>query len=165
MRNVGWRAAMAATLMAAVAGCTGMRSEISKERSLLVADRAYAQQSLDEGAPAAFRAMMAPEGSILARPQGEFLGAELAARAFTTNASPDADVIYWDPDRVWISADDTMGVTSGRFVRTLNGENTEQGRYVTVWRRDQDGAWKADLSMANNDTPAPPRASEPSRKR
>jgi hypothetical protein len=152
MRWAG-RALAAGALCLLMSGCIGMRTEITRERGLLAADKAFAQMSLDQGASVALTAMMAPNNSMLARPEGEYIGAAQAAAAYPAPFAGAQDVLYWDPDRAWISADDTLGVTSGRFVRTRNGIAREQGRYVTVWRRDEAGAWKADLALSNNDAP------------
>lgn len=151
VRQHGW---MFAALALAMAGCTSLRTEITKERSLLEADRRYAEMSVQQGAGVAMAAMLSPQTSMLSRPEGEYLGAAQAAQAFP-NRPGQGDVLYWEADKAWIAADDNLGVTTGRFVRTLNGAQIEQGRYVTIWRRDAGGSWKAELALSNNDTPAP----------
>jgi hypothetical protein len=170
MSQEAWRRVARAGVLAlaglSLAACAGMRTEISKERSLLEADRAFAKMSLDQGAPAAMRAMLSPAGSMLSRPEGEYIGPDQAARAFPApGAGGDSDVLYWDPDKAWISADDTLGVTTGRFVRTIDGVQQEQGRYVTIWRRTSSVSglsWKAELSMINTDAPiTPPQTAPP----
>lgn len=144
---------------AAISGCTTLlRTEISKERSLLEADRAFAQSALTQGGAAAMRTMMATTASMLARKEGEYIGADQAALAYPTPAGTDQDVIYWSPEKAWVSGDDSLGVTTGRFVRTLNGVQREQGRYSTVWRRDAQGSWRAELALLGDDTPPPPPA-------
>jgi ketosteroid isomerase-like protein len=72
------------------------------------------------------------------------------------NAGP----IYWQPDRVHVSASGDMGMTSGRYVQVMTGSEAVQGRYLVVWRRDGDGQWKA---LTETRVPDPPRA--PARRR
>jgi hypothetical protein len=147
----GWLAVMLGAAL--LSGCVMLRSEITRERSLLQADKGFAQMSLQQGPAAALAAMMGPDNSMLARPEGEYIGAAQAAAAYPDPGFGQQDVLYWEPDRAWISADDGLGVTSGRFVRTRNGVAREQGRYVTVWRRDAAGDWRAELALSNNDAP------------
>jgi ketosteroid isomerase-like protein len=63
--------------------------------------------------------------------------------------------MYWQPDRVEVSNSGDMGMTSGRYVQVISGAEAQQGRYVVVWRRDSEGAWKI-LTEAR--IPDPPRA-------
>lgn len=150
------KAVMLGVAVLAISGCASLRTEISRERSLLDADKRYAEMSVEQGASATMQAMMAPQTSMLARPEGEYLGAGQAAQAFPLRPGQ-GDVLYWEADKAWVSADDNLGVTTGRYVRTQNGVQIEQGRYATVWRRDAVGDWKAELALANIDAPrAPP---------
>lgn len=142
------------TVAALSAGCIGLRTEITRERQLLEIDRGYAQMSLDQGAAIAMRAMMAPENSMLSRPEGEYIGGEQAAKAFPPATLGSTDKLYWEPEKAWVSADDNLAVTTGRFVRQVNGGQREQGRYVSVWKRDINDAWRSDLTLMNNDAPA-----------
>ncbi len=144
--------------VALVGGCASlMRTEISKERALLEVDRAFAQIALEQGGAAAMRAMMAPTASMLSRREGEYIGADQAALAYPAPAAPsDQDVIYWGPEKAWVSGDESLGVTTGRYVRMENGAQREQGRYSSVWRRDEQGQWRAELALLGDDTPPPP---------
>jgi ketosteroid isomerase-like protein len=56
--------------------------------------------------------------------------------------------LEWDPDTAAASPDGQLGWTSGRYVSRgigPEGEVVTEGRYLTIWRRLPDGAWKVDL--------------------
>ncbi|HJW47044.1 MAG TPA: DUF4440 domain-containing protein [Lysobacter sp.] len=60
--------------------------------------------------------------------------------------------IGWTPAQAFVSADGTMGYTTG--TNTLPGSDGKliavTGRYVTVWRRDASRAWKCVADIWNS---------------
>lgn len=62
--------------------------------------------------------------------------------------------IGWTPEQASVSADGTMGYTSGQNTTTFPGADgklmTLRGRYVTVWRRDSSGSWKCVADIWNS---------------
>jgi ketosteroid isomerase-like protein len=62
--------------------------------------------------------------------------------------------IGWTPAQASLSADGTLGYTTGTNTTTLPGQDgklmTVTGRYVTVWRRDASGAWKCVADIWNS---------------
>ena len=84
--------------------------------------------------------------------------------------------LMWEPIKVDVSADGTLGYTWGRYDFTNKGQDgkpvTQSGIYLTVWKRQADGKWRyvfdgapalsgspADLRafLARADLPKPPR--------
>lgn len=61
--------------------------------------------------------------------------------------------LSWQADTVRVSADGTMGYTSGINEATAPGKDgelvTTKGRYVTIWERTSDGSWKCVVDIAN----------------
>ena len=61
--------------------------------------------------------------------------------------------------RADVSADGTLGYTRGTYVATMLGTDgkptTEVGKWVTVWRRQNDGAWRIVQDIYNTDAPPP----------
>jgi ketosteroid isomerase-like protein len=62
--------------------------------------------------------------------------------------------IHWSPASAAISADGTLGYTTGENSVTVPGPEgkvvTIMGRYATVWRRDQSGDWKCAIDIWNS---------------
>lgn len=61
--------------------------------------------------------------------------------------------IRWKPFFAEASTDGTLGYTLGTAEISWKNENgeveTRPGRYITVWRREKDGGWKAVTDMGN----------------
>jgi len=135
---------------AAVAPAAG--GDLAAARAALVeAERAFSRLSQREGVRAAFLAYLA-EDAILFRP-GPVPGREF----IEARPSPPVELTWW-PVYVEVAASGDLGYTTGPYVLRETGPGqrgeTQNGYYVTVWRRQADGAWKvvADLGAT---TPAP----------
>ena len=67
--------------------------------------------------------------------------------------------ISWRPDHASVSADGTLGYTTGVNSLTVRGSegklSTTEGRYTTVWRRGRDGSWKCVVDVWNVGPVAP----------
>ncbi len=61
--------------------------------------------------------------------------------------------ISWEPGDAVVSPSGDMGYTTGRNHVTMPDANgalrTEDGRYVTVWRREPDGTWRCVIDIWN----------------
>ena len=61
--------------------------------------------------------------------------------------------ISWEPAEVVVSPSGEMGYTTGRNHVTAPDADgklqTEDGRYVTVWRREPDGEWRCVIDFWN----------------
>jgi ketosteroid isomerase-like protein len=61
--------------------------------------------------------------------------------------------LRWSPDYAEVSMDGTLGYTWGQW--TLSGRDSlgqrelGRGRYLTVWRKQIDGKWKAEADIGN----------------
>ncbi|HEV3075696.1 MAG TPA: nuclear transport factor 2 family protein [Thermoanaerobaculia bacterium] len=135
---------------AAVAPVAG--GDLAAARAALVeAERAFSRLSQREGVRAAFLAYLA-EDAILFRP-GPVPGREF----IEARPSPPVELTWW-PVYVEVAASGDLGYTTGPYVLRETGPGqrgeTQNGYYVTVWRRQADGAWKvvADLGAT---TPPP----------
>jgi ketosteroid isomerase-like protein len=136
---------------AAAAAPAGGGDLAAARATLVEAERAFSRLSQREGVRAAFLANLA-EDAVLFRP-GPVPGREFVA----ARPSPPVELTWW-PVYVEVAASGDLGYTTGPYVlrETGAGERgeTQTGYYVTVWRRQADGAWKvvADLGAT---TPPP----------
>jgi ketosteroid isomerase-like protein len=62
-------------------------------------------------------------------------------------------ILNFGPDRVVQSCD--MAYEYGHYTMQM-GPNTDQGKYVTMWRRQPNGDWKIVVDMFNTNLPPPP---------
>lgn len=70
-----------------------------------------------------------------------------------------ARTLTWAPTSAEVSASGDLGYTIGRWERTgrtKDSTHVSRGSYVTIWRKQTDGAWKVVLDVGNAD-PAPTR--------
>ncbi len=108
-----------------------------------------------EGGGATFASYFDKDGVTLANRQAPQIGqAAIAAHA---TWSPSTYQLTWKPDGGELSAAGDMGYTWGQYEgRSLgaaaNGA-VERGRYMTIWKKEPDGAWKIILDSSNEDPP------------
>lgn len=74
-----------------------------------------------------------------------FVAGSLATEGFS---------ISWEPSEAIVDAGGTMGYTTGRnrftFPDAAGNIATAEGRYLTVWRKNGDGAWKCVIDIWNS---------------
>jgi ketosteroid isomerase-like protein len=67
--------------------------------------------------------------------------------------------LRWKPDYARILVPSKLGYTSGTFTSTRLNERgekvTKTGVYITVWRKQKDGAWKIEFDTGENGDAAP----------
>jgi ketosteroid isomerase-like protein len=108
-------------------------------RSLVEAERAFARMSVEKGMQAAFLANLAPD-AVVFRP-----GPVPAVAWFREHAGA-GGILEWTPDFAAVAAGGDGGYTSGPWAyRDRPGDEPVTGHFVSIWRRDEDGAWKVVL--------------------
>lgn len=111
------------------------------------ADRRFAADSAARGADA-WAAAFAPDGKLWRRGQPDTTGPE-AIRASMQRAFADPDTLLaWEPHTSAVAPAGDVGFTVGCYQslrRQPGGTAMEEGAgtYLTIWRREDDGSWKA----------------------
>jgi ketosteroid isomerase-like protein len=136
---------------ALLAGCT--RAGPGKYKAELVAaDKAFSALSSKEGPKAACLATFSSDAKMLNQ---YATGAEGIRELFMQ--LPASATLTWEPAYVDAAASGDIGYTWGRYTLTLQSgkpggrPHIEMGNYVTVWKRDYLGHWKAVLDGGNAD--------------
>lgn len=127
------------------------------------ADIAFARRSTEVGFATAFKEFADSKEGLLYGFEGPpIVGAQAIYEALGGDA-PVRTRVDWTPTQWWGSKGGDMGVTVGQYTRTplTPGRPVVTGRYVTVWRKDASGQWKALVDIGENDpvqaaTPAVP---------
>ena len=135
------------------------------DRALAAADRAFAARSAEVGAAQAFREFMDEGGLWLVADREPIRGADAICQALG-GANPSGGKLLWEPAEAWASASGDFGASWGRsrFVPDDPKQPQRAYRYTSVWRRDDDGRWRALMDMgasANDLLAAPPAAAGP----
>jgi ketosteroid isomerase-like protein len=128
-----------------------------KDNDLLAADAAWlkAYQAKDAAAAAGF---YAPEGVMLApnRPplSGKDALTKFIAKSFTLQ---DYDII-WHPKKAEVARSGELGYTSGSYEMSFRQPRGklffDKGKYLMVWKKQADGAWKVLFDISNSDLPS-----------
>jgi uncharacterized protein (TIGR02246 family) len=109
---------------------------------------------------AAGLAAMYADDAALASPDADLIeGKGALARAMQGYASDPNLRIEFRSDRTQVAASGDLAYTRGRYTMTMTdpktkGPFTTKGNYLTVWRKQADGSWKAVEDFAT--TGAPP---------
>jgi ketosteroid isomerase-like protein len=104
-----------------------------------------------KGGGKSFSAWFAPDAVTLANGAAPVVGHDaIAARATWT---PDAYHLQWTPEGARMSPGGDMGFTWGHYEgdsKDAQGNPVKKiGRYMTVWKKQADGAWKVELDASN----------------
>ena len=114
---------------------------------ILDADRAFAQTALGQGLPNAMATFAAEEGRVFPPGAPAAEGREGIVAHF--QGWTEGDVLRWAPAGADVSARGDMGYSWGAWTLTRASGEASRGNYVSVWRRDPDGAWRYAANIAN----------------
>jgi ketosteroid isomerase-like protein len=141
----------------APAGATTGQRRANAEDALRAADAAWLKvyAAKDLAKSVAFcdqhASMLVPNAPMAT---GKRAIAKLIARGF---ALPDSK-LSWHPNRVGVARSGELGYTSGTYkvsFKDASGKTvSDKGKYLMVWKKQSDGAWKVLLDMNNSDLPA-----------
>ena len=116
--------------------------ELEKDK-LMQIDRDFSNKSINSNASEAFYNFMA-ENAILFSSNPPVVGREKIKEVMPNDPSY---VLSWEPDFAEVSRYGDMGYTSGMYLsiqKEIDGkEKRGKGRYLTVWKKQEDGSWKA----------------------
>ncbi len=131
--------------LALLSACSESK-ETRAKAEVLAADRAFEAASRKDGPKAAFLAFMAGDGKLL----GETLqGADGIKNLYAQ--LPATATLTWEPAFVDVSSEGDLGYTWGHYTLTVPLPKygpkpyIKRGTYVTIWKRQLSGAWKAVL--------------------
>jgi ketosteroid isomerase-like protein len=136
-------------------------SQAAEQARLLDADRAFAASSLDHGTAAAYYARMSEDALQLPANAPPVQGSRKVRDRLE---SLGAQVLDWTPRQAEVSRSLDLGWTWGewRLLESAESKNLlAHGKYLKVWKRGADGAWKlaADIGNQAGEDPSPPPAS------
>lgn len=138
--------------------CQNNQIDTAAEREkLLQVDRDFDQATADQGVEG-WVAYFTEEGMML--PAGENLvRGKAAIREEMAPVFGDPSFsLRWSPTAAEISQSGDLGYTYGAYVATSVDKEGKSvlryGKYVTIWKKQADGSWKAAVDIGNS-SPAP----------
>jgi ketosteroid isomerase-like protein len=147
----------AAVILVLTAGCTE-RVNVEQERAALMnTDREWSQ-TVDNADK--FASFYAPNASFYAGGMPIVKGQAAIHDVIRQLASAPGFALQVSSTNTEISAAGDIGYITGTYQLSLSG-GTEKGKYVTVWRKQPDGAWRVVEDIFNADEAPPPPAPAP----
>ena len=87
-------------------------------------------------------------------------GKEAARKAWSEMLALPGLVIGWQPTKVEVAKSGDIGYTRGTYEMTVNdakgNPHTDRGKYLSIWRKQANGAWKCIEDTFNSDLAAVP---------
>jgi ketosteroid isomerase-like protein len=118
---------------------------------LMEADRAFAAETAARGADG-WAAWFAEDGRMY-RERGYVDGRDAIRDAMAPAFADSLHRLRWAPDTAIVAASGDIGYTLGHWETVLTtavGDSVlGRGSYVTIWRRQADGTWKATVDIGN----------------
>lgn len=147
---------LAAGLLASSMACAPASTDLAVlEQEVRQADIDF-DRAAAEGDAERFADLVAHDATFFGSKNLE--GREAVVAAWAPFLDPESGLsLRWSPTQVEVSASGDLGVTRGDYRLTRIAEDgtvsVGVGSYVTVWRRSEDGVWRAVLDIG---TPAQP---------
>jgi ketosteroid isomerase-like protein len=150
---------LAVLLVLGTSGCAQPVDIEAERAALLQADAAWAQaaSAKDLDGTISFLA----DGASTFPPNATMVTGEVALRELWAEefATP-GFAVSWQASTAEVSAGGDLGYTVGTYEGTMNDPEgnpvTDRGKYVTVWKKQPDGSWKAVADIWNSDLPVSP---------
>ena len=116
------------------------------KNKLIEVDKAFSFLSEHKGMNHAFMEYIAEGGVMLRSNNMPFVGKEAVAKIFSGD---DTDfTLTWEPLFSDLASSGELGYTYGTYKLEMDN-SIEQGTYVSIWKKDKNGAWKFILDSGN----------------
>jgi ketosteroid isomerase-like protein len=157
------RTLLAVALLAMASGCatepvetTPVQTAEELAAQVKAADEAF-NQSVQDGDMEAFAALVAEDAHFYGNQM--LIGREMVVQTWSIFFDPEAGVsLSWAPYYAEASGD--LGFTRGTYSMTAPGPDgmpTDMGgEYVSIWRRGDDGLWRAAVDIGTIPQPSEP---------
>ena len=139
-------------VVASMAASCGPSANVEQERNnLLTLDREWSQTIKDTDK---FLSYFAPDATAYPQGMPATTGAAAIRDTWTKMISAPGFALSWSPTKADVGATGDLGYTAGMYEMSMGGP-AEKGKYVTIWKKQTDGAWKVMEDIFNADAGAP----------
>lgn len=149
MRSAYRWTAVVVCVTAAAAGVAAQGSQAARkaaEDTIIKADEAFCQATIDRRVDR-FRALVADEATFAGGMPGQTRGVEAIVKSWAPFFQAGGPTLTWKPTHAEVLVGADVGYTVGiweRRAKAADGQTaTAHGNYMTVWRKQSDGSWKA----------------------
>jgi ketosteroid isomerase-like protein len=144
-----------ALAVAALAGLACQRSAPAPDaaqlrQEIMQAERGFAAAVAQHGVDGWVAAF--DSNGVELTSQGVVRGSAAIRAHMTTQLADTSVLLSWEPDTVDVAASADLGYAIGHWKLTPRSSPDSvlaHGNYVTIWKRQSDGAWKAVVDIGN----------------
>ncbi|HZI66548.1 MAG TPA: DUF4440 domain-containing protein [Thermoanaerobaculia bacterium] len=126
-------------------------------RAIRIADLEMAKAVSDRNLEK-FNSLVADDAVFFGRDVSR--GREAVAKAWLPLFTDPSMFLKWQPDEVHVSASGDLGYSIGTYDRMSRDPSgkpaSARGTYVSIWRKQADGKWRAVLDIGTPGTPVKP---------
>jgi ketosteroid isomerase-like protein len=134
--------------------CNGQEDMNKAVNTLLETDRDFSKASQELGAAEAFY-KYADESALMLSKNSEPIRGRAAIKEAMSGM--EEAVLTWKPEEGFAAESGDLGYTWGRFeFKFSDAEGEEQirvGKYVSIWKKQDDSSWKWIVDIGNTDDP------------
>ena len=152
MRRSVWTLGLALAWISWAAACSPAANVEQERNALLALDREWSQTTKDMNK---FVSYFAADASFYPPGMPVSKGSAAIMDTFMKISATPGFAVQWTATKAEVSAAGDVGYTVGTYEASMNGA-TEKGKYVTVWKKQADGAWKVAEDIFNADAAGPP---------
>ena len=128
----------------------------SADDELFQADVAFSKTAGVENKDAFFGTLLS-DADLLAPHQPIAEGGEAAGAVFQGMFGLPGFGLTWQPTKAEVASSGDMGYTIGTYELKFDGPDgtpvVDNGKYMTVWKKQADGSWKVAVDMFNTSLP------------
>jgi ketosteroid isomerase-like protein len=132
-------------------GCQSGLDREKEQSKLLQTDIEFSKKSVDVGAAEAFNQYLASDAVQLPAQADPIMGRDSIYSRM--KASSGKYILQWEPKKAEVSKSGDMGYTWGTYSITSEDEKglkrTSYGKYLNVWKKQNDGLWKVLIDIGN----------------
>jgi ketosteroid isomerase-like protein len=118
----------------------------SAEAAIIKADEAFCQATIDRDINH-FLALVVEDATFGGGTPSQVRGRDAISRAWAPYFKPDGPTLTWKPTKAEVLPGGDVGYSTGFSEQRTKGADgavrASRGSYLTVWRRQPDGSWKA----------------------
>jgi ketosteroid isomerase-like protein len=121
--------------------------------ALMEADRQFARDTAARGADGWAETFL--ENGVMFPQAGRVEGREAIRKRMAGAFAPENPRLLWEPTDATVAASGELGYTLGHWRSVTAGAAGEDsilaaGNYVSIWKKDADGAWKVAVDIGND---------------
>lgn len=136
-----------AILLTLLLSCTDVKP-VANSQELIDADLAFSDNSLKHGIQRAF-IEFAHDSVVLLKPNRMPIVGKQSLIDSYSGKSDSGLVLTWKPEKATIAASGELGFTYGLWT-LIAANDTSQGTYLTVWKKNAAGQWKYIADTGND---------------